>query len=1060
MPVNLSNKSLVFDLAQKAVNCSAQAHAILSVDGVLQWANQTFFQMMGADESALSASTAENLLSRLKTAGLVSEGLSELASALANCTPMERTVCFDSGNAQKKWYQLQLTVTTVSGDPTQWLALTLTDITELQSLRLASEKTKHQNALLFDCVKASMGEFFPDQMTVSFGPRFSAMIGDKPAAWAQRPLADFAARIHPLELARIRSEMAQLDDPKIDRLQSEIRLQHVEGFWVAVLIRGQVMARSEDGRVMRMSLVFIDVTELRHQDSRWRYRARLSSDWFWSTDEQGNLVELSEDIASFIGTDVAKLLNQPLKAALKIAGVKEVTGLNVDFLEDRQMFKGSLLRLDRADGVPAWIELDATPRFGIRGEFEGFEGVARDVTAKRLQELQLLEAKQLAEHSSKSKSAFLASMSHEIRTPMNGVLGMAEMLATTELDEDQQETLSIVRRSATHLLSLIDSILDFSKLDADRVEIEDRTTQLDDLVYGVCETLVPVAQAKGVRIRAFCHPSLPPVNLDDMRLRQVLNNLIGNAIKFSAKDDGFSGDVYVRVDSDTQSSFKISVTDNGIGIPADKAKNIFDPFTQAEVSTTRRFGGTGLGLAISKRLIELMGGRIEVASVANEGSTFTLYLPLRAAGPGLPAHDLLRGKHCVVVGVGSVEDDDLQTALLHAGATARLVPDLHTAVEVLNSVKRPTIYLHNPQVIPEASYLKSLTAFDWPADVSHLLITDGTRKSLRMLEEKVACVDWSRSSVLANAVNIMGDGRSQIPDAASIAIKKRLTGLTAPNAVKKLSPTIRVLVAEDDPINQRVIAKQLAHIGVQADIANTGKEALEKWKANKPYSLILTDLHMPEMDGYEFARQIRALEGNAAHTPVLALTANAITGETFEAYKAGIDLYLTKPIMLQDLYMAVSTFAIDYAQASVGDIKQTLNHFAELPLETLQSQEPQSELPSFDQSTLTAILGDDPAIMNEMLVEFSADATVTVKTIVDGLLNRELKTVQFLSHRLKSAARSVGALRLGEVAAELEAVRALDSKNEAQLLASELQRAFEDFGNEVAPLIACGEISK
>lgn len=507
-----------------------------------------------------------------------------------------------------------------------------------------------------------------------------------------------------------------------------------------------------------------------------------------------------------------------------MAGVKSAVSANIDFLERKITFKGIPLCVERPGRADAWIELDGTLRFDFKGAFVGFEGVGRDISKQRLQEQDLLDAKLSAEHSNNSKSLFLAAMSHEIRTPMNGVLGMAEMLSTTTLGEDQAESLSIIRRSANHLLSLIDSILDFSKLDADRVEIEAREVHAGDVIYGVTESLLPIAHAKGVRLRAFSNPSIPPLTLDETRLRQVLNNLIGKAIKFSSKEGRSIGEIYIRASVEQGQSLKITVKDNGIGMAPSHLTTVFEAFNQAEISTTRRFGGTGLGLAISKKLIDLMGGTIEVSSVLDEGSTFTISLPMKFAGEAALNHLSLENKHCVIVGAESAENLDLQAALEHAGATVRLVASITSGLALVNALKRPTIYLHNAVGPSESSYTQALKAHTWPKEVSHLLVTDGTRKSLRMIDERIACVDWGRSAVLANAVSMISDDKSQVPDHATAA-KKRLNGITTPKKLAKLSPTLTVLVAEDDPINQRVISKQLAHFGVQADFANNGVAA-------------------------------------------------------------------------------------------------------------------------------------------------------------------------------------------------------------------------------------------
>jgi signal transduction histidine kinase/CheY-like chemotaxis protein/HPt (histidine-containing phosphotransfer) domain-containing protein len=894
----------------------------------------------------------------------------------------------------------------------------------------------------------AMGELDLAIGLVRLGPAFSKMLGDDPSFWAEKPLEQLLARCHPDDRINALDLLGRVKTAGEKNVHLELRFMNKEDFWVTLLARGQVVSRqgspnsSQIGpQPSHISFVFIDVTELRERDSRWRHRAELASEWFWSTDANGLLSEVSEGIAVLIGCGVSDLLGKPLVAILAAAGVKDSNSHQMLFVSERKELRGCLLRLEQTNAVPAWVELEATPRYSYRGVYLGHEGIARNVTSRHMQDLALLEAMQAAEHSNKSKSAFLAAMSHEIRTPMNGVLGMAEMLSTTDLDDDQSESLGIIRKSATHLLSLIDGILDFSKLEAGKVEMEERAVFVDDVLFNLTASLLPIAHSKNVRLRAFTDPDLPPLTLDDTRLRQVLTNLIGNALKFSATESGSTGDVAVRAFSDGEGHLKITVADNGIGISPVHLRSVFDAFNQAEVSTTRRFGGTGLGLAIAQKLVQLMGGQIEVESELGKGTTFTLFIPMKPAGEKTEFPGVLSERHCVIVGPDTLENQDLKLAMLSAKATVHLVPDASSAYAFLNSVKRPTVFLHNPILMSEGSYASALSRYTWPIGVTHLLLTDGTRKSLRMLEERVACVDWSRSSALVNAVLLLSEDRSQIPDAAA-ASKKRLVGLNVAPSIKKLSSKIRVLVAEDDPINRKVISKQLSHLGVQGTFASTGREALDIWLKDKGYSMILTDLHMPEMDGYELTRRVRGIEresDNDEHIPIVALTANAVTGETFEAYKAGIDLYLTKPILLADLSVAIATFALEGVEPKVsGEKRQTPILTPAIPAQ-----------PHFDLATLTAILGDDFETLCDLSRSFIDDLTLALPELLASLVNNDAKSYRFLAHRFKSSSKSVGALNLTAVFVQIEGLETIGSNADGLEAYSQLESAFDAYQVDV-----------
>jgi two-component system, sensor histidine kinase and response regulator len=670
-----------------------------------------------------------------------------------------------------------------------------------------------------------------------------------------------------------------------------------------------------DGKYSGAFALFQDITKrveaesaLRESEEVFRTLCAAAPVGVFRTDENGVGIYSNDRMMEIHGISMEEISANP-GAGIHPADVERVLqARRVNFKRGERF--SDQFRYLKPNGEVVWVSLQGGPIRGSDGRLQGYVGLLEDITVVREAHEQMREAKEAADAASRAKSEFLANMSHEIRTPMNGIIGMTELALDTELDPSQREYLNAVKYSSDSLLTVINDILDFSKIEVGKLSLDPIEFNLRDHLGQAMKILAPRAHEKGLELACFVPPQLPDFVLGDpVRLRQVILNLIGNSIKFTEQ-----GEVVLRVELESQDvegmSLHFAVSDTGIGIPPEKQKLIFEPFAQADTSTTRRYGGTGLGLSICSRLIGMMSGRIWLESETGRGTTF--HFTARFGTPSVPASvpsadpAILENMRVLIVDDNATNRQILEKTLGHwkmrpssaAGAAAGLAMLLEARASaapfalVLVDCHMPDMdgfmLVERMQKLPELQGL-----------VTVMLTSGGQRGDGQRCQELGIAAYLIKpvlqSDLLEALLRVLGT-RSSTAQPARLVTRHTLREGRTP---------LRVLLAEDNVVNQRVAVRLLEKEGHMVVVAGDGAKALEALETAQ-FDLILMDVQMPVMDGVEATAAIRERErSNGAHIPIVAMTAHAMSGDRQRFLSLGMDGYVSKPIRSRDLYDAI-----------------------------------------------------------------------------------------------------------------------------------------------------------
>jgi len=854
----------------------------------------------------------------------------------------------------------------------------------------------------------------------------------------------FTDNIHEEDRPRVLAALGRLAQGKIFDQTYRIVRSDLSVCWVHART---YPVYAENGEVYRYVGIIGDVTKqklVEEQIRKLQQAVEQSPVSIVITDLDGDIEYVNPKFTQLTGYSHAEALGQNARILKSGETSAEIYRQLWELITAGGEWQGEFLN-KKKNGEFYWESASISSIKNSAGEITSYLGVKEDISGRKRMEQELMDAREAAEESNRLKSEFLANMSHEIRTPMNGVIGMADLLKDTDLDGEQTEYVQAVKSSAEALMTVINDILDFSKIEARKLDLDPVNFTLRDCMGDIMQTLAFRASEKGLELACRVPPEVPDALLGDPgRLRQIVVNLVGNAIKFTER-----GEVLVSVAAETGTAEELdlhfTIADTGIGIPAEKQKKIFEPFSQADASTTRRYGGTGLGLTISAQLVEMMGGRMWVESEVGRGSAFHFTVRLGLQKGALVRRFPERLENLLNLPVLVVDDNAtnrriLEEMLKNWCMNPTMADSGPSALEMLAKARQagePFRLLLCDVNMPDMDGFEMVKLLKQHPDLESPTIMMLTSSGER--GDAARCREMGISAYLTKPVK-----QSYLLDAIATILGRKEpetaeTPLVTRHTLRESQRSLRILLAEDNPVNQKIAVRMLEKRGHAVIVAGDGKEALAAIasQGERPFDLVLMDVQMPEMDGFEATALIREQEKSSGrHIPIIALTAHAMEGDRENCLEAGMDGYVAKPIDSEDLLAAIESVI----NVQAGNTRQVRGARS-------------TEEGAFDREEALGRVDGDWDLLREVVGIFAADSPLLMAEIQGAIGEGNPIQLNRAAHALKGSVANFGARAAFEAALKLELMGIQGDMADATEFFTVLEGEIENLQSSLAAFI-------